>query len=232
MAETVTLQKRGAEREESAQEKGRTAHRHGCEGIDPGHGSPDRSHHRGVPQEAQCKVLHLPVQDPPPSQLRAVQELRDKYEETMLSQIQRCSGKLLQQRPSVLHFTVQDRIIFIEEKAGLAVQVLKNFSNPELSKYMSKPLETLVTIREDLRHCRSSRTHVSRPSPRLDIWLQKFHKEKEMESQECLQETVIFNLFRMLKEDVKCAAYMEECDKMQQRQALPTGITAANQKQE
>ncbi|XP_069502371.1 interferon lambda-3-like [Ambystoma mexicanum] len=167
-----------------------------------------------------------------PSQLRAVQELRDKYEETLLSQIQRCSVKLLQQRPSVLHFTVQDRIILVEEKVALAVQVLKNFSDPELSKYVSKPLETLVAIKEDLRHCHSSRTHVSRPSPRLDIWLQKFNKEKEMESQQCLQETVILNLFQILNEDVKCAAYMEECDKLQQHQAGPTWFTAANQKQE
>ncbi|XP_069502362.1 interferon lambda-3-like [Ambystoma mexicanum] len=167
-----------------------------------------------------------------PSQLRALQELRDKYEETLLSQIQGCSEKLLQQRPSVLHFTVHDRIIFVEQKVALAVHVLKNVSNTELSEYVSKPLEMLVAIREDLRHCTSSRTHVTRPSSRLNMWLQKLNKEKQMESQKCLQETVILNLFRMLNEDVKCVAYMEECDKMQQRQALPTGFTAANQSQE
>ncbi|XP_069502361.1 interferon lambda-3-like [Ambystoma mexicanum] len=163
-----------------------------------------------------------------PSQLRAVQELRDKYEERMLPNIQKCPTKHLQQRPSVHQFTVHERILYVEQKLSLAVHVLKNFSNPELLEYVSKPLHMLITIREDLRHCPRTIAHKSQKPTRLDTWLKEFNKDKEMETQECLEMRVTLNLFQMLNEDLKCTAYMEQCDKLAPRLSLPPQVTTAN----
>ncbi|XP_078518495.1 interferon lambda-3-like [Lissotriton helveticus] len=163
-----------------------------------------------------------------PSDLRAVQKLRDKYEETMLPIIQKCSKKLLNLRPTVFHFMVHDRLIIVEKKVTLAIHILRNISNPELSTYASKPLDLLVSIRENLRHCVNSRTHRNHHSQHLDHWLKEFNKDKEMESQQCLEEIVILNLFRLLNEDVKCAAYMEVCNKLVQHLSPLQGITTAN----
>ncbi|XP_078518496.1 interferon lambda-3-like [Lissotriton helveticus] len=137
-----------------------------------------------------------------PSDLRAVQKLRDKY--------------------------VHDRLIIVEKKVTLAIHILRNISNPELSTYASKPLDLLVSIRENLRHCVNSRTHRNHHSQHLDHWLKEFNKDKEMESQQCLEEIVILNLFRLLNEDVKCAAYMEVCNKLVQHLSPLQGITTAN----
>ncbi|XP_078518499.1 interferon lambda-3-like [Lissotriton helveticus] len=168
-----------------------------------------------------------------PSHLKAAQDLRDKYEETMQPNVWKCSRKILQQRPSVFHFKGHDRLVFVEKKVALAVRVLENISNSELSKYVSKPLHILEDIRRSLKRCQEiSKAPGHQPSQHLDTWLQEFNRNKDLEFQECLEKTVILNLIQMLNEDIKCAAYMDKCDKMAQHLFPAQVLTTANQKRE
>ncbi|XP_069063609.1 interferon lambda-3-like [Pleurodeles waltl] len=185
------------------------------------------------PRKAPRGTCHLSqYQTVLPSHLRATQDLRNKHEETMQTNVWKCSRKIFQQRPSVFHFKGHDRLVFVEKKVSLAVRVLENITNPELFEYVSKPLQMLGDIRRSLGHCVNSRAHENRPSQHLDTWLKEFNKIKDMESQECLEKTVILNLMQMLNEDIKCAAHMDQCDKMVQHLYPSQVLTTANQKQE
>ncbi|KAJ1109072.1 hypothetical protein NDU88_006439 [Pleurodeles waltl] len=159
------------------------------------------------PRKAPRGMCHLSqYQNLLPSHLRATQDLRNKYG--------------------------HDRLVFVEKKVSLAVRVLENITNPELFEHVSKPLQMLEDIRRSLGHCVNSRAHENRPSQHLDTWLKEFNKIKDTESQECLEKTVILNLIQMLNEDIKCAAYMDQCDKMVQHLYPSQVLTTANQKQE
>ncbi|KAJ1109068.1 hypothetical protein NDU88_006436 [Pleurodeles waltl] len=125
-----------------------------------------------------------------------------------------------------------DRLVFVEKKVALAVRVLENITNPELLKYVSKPLQMLEHIRRNLGQCVNSRVQEIPPSQHLDTWLKEFNKNKDMESQECLEKTVILNLIQMLNEDIKCTAYMGQCDEMVQHLSPVQELVTANQKQE
>ncbi|XP_039351170.1 interferon lambda-3-like isoform X2 [Mauremys reevesii] len=105
---------------------------------------------------------------------------------------------------------VHDRVILVEKELDFATNVLENVEDPSLSKLLSRPLEILTQIRGDLRDC-TRQTHSHRHSRRLNNWLQNFHESKETETPGCLEASVILNLFRLLNEDLRCAAYMELC---------------------
>ncbi|XP_039350204.1 interferon lambda-2-like [Mauremys reevesii] len=105
---------------------------------------------------------------------------------------------------------VHDRVILVEKELDFATNVLENVEDPSLSKLLSRPLEILTQIRGDLRDC-TRQTHSHRHSRRLNNWLQNFHESKETETPGCLEASVILNLFRLLNEDLRCAAYTELC---------------------
>nr|XP_023967605.1 interferon lambda-3-like [Chrysemys picta bellii] len=80
--------------------------------------------------------------------------------------------------------TVHDRMILVKEELHLVIDVLENFEDPRLSELLVRPLLILRHIREDLKIC---------------------------ETLGCLEASMVFNLFRLLNQDLKCAAYMESC---------------------
>uniref|UniRef100_A0A8C3S9X8 Uncharacterized protein n=1 Tax=Chelydra serpentina TaxID=8475 RepID=A0A8C3S9X8_CHESE len=106
---------------------------------------------------------------------------------------------------------VHDRAILVETELHLVIDVLENFGDPSLSEQLVRPLEILRHIREDLKSCTRHQPDDHRRSRRLTSWLQKFHTAKKMETPGCLEASVILNLFRLLNNDLKCAAYMEFC---------------------
>uniref|UniRef100_A0A452H9N6 Uncharacterized protein n=1 Tax=Gopherus agassizii TaxID=38772 RepID=A0A452H9N6_9SAUR len=109
---------------------------------------------------------------------------------------------------------VSARVILVKEELHLIIDVLENIGDSSLSELLGRPLEILKQIREDLKSCVSVGLHQPdnhQRSGRLTSWLQKFHAAKKMETPGCLEASVVLNLFRLLNEDLKCAAYMESC---------------------
>ncbi|KAM8962749.1 interferon lambda-1-like [Lycaon pictus] len=49
------------------------------------------------------------------------------------------------------------------------------------------------------------------PRGRLHLWLHRLHEASKKESQGCLEASVLFNLFRLLKKDLECVAVGDLC---------------------
>ncbi|CAM2100095.1 unnamed protein product [Caretta caretta] len=132
-------------------------------------------------------------------------------EDIMLLSDRKCNTKIFHRNWEVKELSVHDRVILVETELHLVIDVLENFGDPSLSEQLVKPLEILRHIREDLKSWARHQPHGHQRSQTLTKWLLKFHAAKKMETPGCLEASVIFNLFRLLNEDLKCAAYMEFC---------------------
>uniref|UniRef100_A0A8C3FUL3 Uncharacterized protein n=1 Tax=Chrysemys picta bellii TaxID=8478 RepID=A0A8C3FUL3_CHRPI len=97
--------------------------------------------------------------------------------------------------------SVHDRMILVKEELHLVIDVLENFEDPSLSEPLVRPLEILRHIREDLKICVSIGLQMSLATVDWEL----------SETPGCLEASVILNLFRLLNNDLKCAAYMESC---------------------
>ncbi|XP_053899578.1 interferon lambda-3-like [Malaclemys terrapin pileata] len=132
-------------------------------------------------------------------------------EDIVLLSNRKCNTKIFHRNWEVKELSVHDRMILVKEELHLVIDVLENFEDPSLSEPLVRPLEILRHIREDLKICTSHQPDAHRRSGRLTSWLHKFHAAKKMETPGCLEASVILNLFRLLNNDLKCAAYMESC---------------------
>uniref|UniRef100_A0A8C3SGC7 Uncharacterized protein n=1 Tax=Chelydra serpentina TaxID=8475 RepID=A0A8C3SGC7_CHESE len=148
----------------------------------------------------------------PPQELEAFKKAKDTFEDIMLLSDRKCSTRIFHRNWEVKELSVRKTVILVEKELDFTINVLENVDDPSLSKLLSRPLEILTQIREDLRGCVSiQQTHSHRHSRRLNNWLQNFRKSKETETPECREASVILNLFRLLNEDLRCAAYRELC---------------------
>ncbi|XP_024066418.1 interferon lambda-3-like [Terrapene carolina triunguis] len=94
-------------------------------------------------------------------------------------------------------------LLVLEKKVDVTIRVIQNLSEPELVRNASKPLEILASIQEDLRSCIQRKGldgDVAAQRPILAKWLRKAHAGKSEGSARCLEEAVIFNLFRLLND--------------------------------
>ncbi|XP_065269075.1 interferon lambda-3-like [Emys orbicularis] len=164
------------------------------------------------PKGAQMKKCHLSkYKSLPPRELETFKNVKDRFEDIVLLSDRKCNTKIFHRNWEVKELSVHDRVILVKEELHLVIDVLENFEDPSLSEPLVRPLEILRHIREDLKSCTRHQPDSHRRSGRLTSWLQKFHAAKKMETPGCLEASVILNLFRLLNNDLKCAAYMESC---------------------
>ncbi|XP_050772197.1 interferon lambda-3-like [Gopherus flavomarginatus] len=163
---------------------------------------------RGAPM----KKCHLSkYKSLPPRELETFKNVKDRFEDIMLLSDRKCNTKIFHRNWEVKELSVHDRVILVKEELHLIIDVLENIRDPSLSELLGRPLEILKQIREDLKSCTRHQPDNHQRSGRLTSWLQKFHAAKKMETPGCLEASVVLNLFRLLNEDLKCAAYMESC---------------------
>uniref|UniRef100_A0A452HLW7 Uncharacterized protein n=1 Tax=Gopherus agassizii TaxID=38772 RepID=A0A452HLW7_9SAUR len=145
---------------------------------------------------AQMKKCHLSkYKSLPPQELETFKNVKDRFEDIMLLSDRKCNTKIFHRNWEVKELSVHDRVILVKEQLHLIIDVLENIRDPNLSKPLGRPLEILRHIREDLKSC-------------VSIGLQMSFAT---ETPGCLEASVVLNLFRLLNEDLKCAAYMEFC---------------------
>ncbi|XP_025058026.1 interferon lambda-3-like [Alligator sinensis] len=145
-----------------------------------------------------------------PSELKAIKNIKDKFEETMPQQGRKCTN--IFNRPwEVAELSVRDRVILVQAELDFTIDTLKNIEDPSLSEQLPRPLEFLTHIREDLKSCTFDHHHSHKKSEKLSSWLQKFHEAKSKETRECLEESVILSIFRLLNKDLACAALKDDC---------------------
>uniref|UniRef100_A0A452DYH0 Uncharacterized protein n=1 Tax=Capra hircus TaxID=9925 RepID=A0A452DYH0_CAPHI len=114
---------------------------------------------------------------------------------------------------------VWERPVALEAELALTLTVLEAMANSSLGHSLEQPLLTLQHIRSKLQACVSPHPSLLCPQPtagprprgRLHHWLHRLQEAQKKESQDCLEASVMFNLFRLLTQDLKCVASGDQC---------------------
>ncbi|XP_008171423.1 interferon lambda-3-like [Chrysemys picta bellii] len=112
-----------------------------------------------------------------------------------------CSARIFRRKLDKL--SECQNLLVLEKKVDVTIRVIQNLSDPELVRNASKPLEILASIQEDLRSCIQLKGLGGDPAaqqPVLARWLRNAYAGKSEGSARCLEEAMIFNLFRLLND--------------------------------
>ncbi|NXX91086.1 IFNL3 protein, partial [Centropus bengalensis] len=145
-----------------------------------------------------------------PHELKAVQKMKEQFEEIMLLSDRKCNTRLFHRKWKIAELSVPDRVMLVEAELDLATTVLELPATPTFTEARQKPLAFLTQAREDLRVCMAMESPSHQPSGKLRHWLQKLQTAKETETTACLEASAILHLFQMLN-DLRCAALRHQC---------------------
>ncbi|XP_022440621.1 interferon lambda-3-like [Delphinapterus leucas] len=107
---------------------------------------------------------------------------------------------------------VWERPVALEAELALTLNVLEASANSSPDHILDQPLHTLHHIHSKLQACVPAwPTAGPRPRGRLHHWLHRLQEAPKKESQDCLEASVMFNLFRLLTRDLKCVASGDQC---------------------
>uniref|UniRef100_A0A452F5Z2 Interferon lambda-3-like n=1 Tax=Capra hircus TaxID=9925 RepID=A0A452F5Z2_CAPHI len=154
-----------------------------------------------------------------PQELQAFKTARDAFEDSLLQKDWDCSGRLFPRTRDLKHLQVWERPVALEAELALTLTVLEAMANSSLGHSLEQPLLTLQHIRSKLQACVSPHPSLLCPQPtagprprgRLHHWLHRLQEAQKKESQDCLEASVMFNLFRLLTRDLKCVASGDQC---------------------
>ncbi|XP_074857843.1 interferon lambda-3-like [Carettochelys insculpta] len=163
------------------------------------------------PKDALRTKCHLTkYKSLPHQELEAFKKAKDKFEDTLLLSDRKCNTRIFHRDWEVKELSVHDRVSLVENELDFTIKVLEKVEDPDLAKLLRRPLEIVKQIREHMTGCARPRHSHSR-SKMLNDWLQNLLASKEKETPACLEASVILNFFRLLNEDLRCAASMELC---------------------
>ncbi|NXX61242.1 IFNL3 protein, partial [Scopus umbretta] len=146
-----------------------------------------------------------------PHELKAVQKMKDQFEDIMLLSDRKCNTRLFHRKWSTAELSVPDRVMLVEAELDLATTMLGlPAATPRFAETRQRPLAFLTQVREDLRGCMAMEAPSHQPSRKLRHWLQKLQAAKKTETTGCLEASAILHLFQVLN-DLRCAALREQC---------------------
>ncbi|NXG61394.1 IFNL3 protein, partial [Hemiprocne comata] len=145
-----------------------------------------------------------------PQELKAVQKMKEQFEDIMLLSDRKCNTRLFYRKWSTAELSVPDRVMLVEAELDLATTMLGLPTTPSFAKTRQRPLAFLTQAREDLRGCMASEAPSHQPSKKLRHWLQKLQTAMRTETTGCLEASTILHLFQVLN-DLRCVALREEC---------------------
>ncbi|NXV99112.1 IFNL3 protein, partial [Fregetta grallaria] len=172
-----------------------------------------------------------------PHELKAVQKMKEQFEDIMLLSDRNCNTRLFHRKWNTAELSVPDRVMLVEAELDLATAMLVLPAAPGFAETRQRPLAFLTQAREDLRGCMATEAPSHQPSGKLRHWLQKLQTAKKMVSQAskgegvsgcwlspeltrlfsplqettgCLEASAILHLFQVLN-DLRCAALREQC---------------------
>ncbi|NXL49964.1 IFNL3 protein, partial [Podilymbus podiceps] len=143
-----------------------------------------------------------------PHELKAVQKMKEQFEDTMLLSDRKCNTRLFHRKWNTAELSVPDRVTLVEAELDLAIAMLSLPTTPKFAEARQRPLAFLTQAREDLRGCMG--TEAPSSSGKLRHWLQKLQMAKKTETVSCLEASAILHLFQVLN-DLRCAALREQC---------------------
>ncbi|XP_028386112.1 interferon lambda-1-like [Phyllostomus discolor] len=146
----------------------------------------------------------------PPTEWKAFKKAKDALENSLKNHS--CSSCLFPRLWTLTQLHVWERPVALEAELALTVKVLETVADSSLEDILDQPLHTLHYILSEVQACVSALpTSGSRPHGLLQHWLNQLQRAPKKVSQECLEATVTFNLFRLLKQDLNCVARGDLC---------------------
>ncbi|NXY49913.1 IFNL3 protein, partial [Ceuthmochares aereus] len=145
-----------------------------------------------------------------PHELKAVQKMKEHFEEIMLLSDRKCNIRLFHRKWKIAELSVPDQVMLVEAELDLVTTMLELPADPRFAETRQQPLAFLTQAREDVRVCMSMESSSHQPSGKLRHWLQKLHTAKETETPGCLEASAILHLFQVLN-DLRCAALRQQC---------------------
>ncbi|XP_007451851.1 PREDICTED: interferon lambda-3-like [Lipotes vexillifer] len=147
-----------------------------------------------------------------PQELQAFKRAKDAFEESLLQKDWNCSSRLFPRTRDLRQLQVWERPVALEAELALTLNVLEATANSSLDHILDQPLHTLQHIHSKLQACVPARpTAGPRPQGRLHHWLHRLQEASKKESRDCLEASVMFNLFRLLTRDLRCVASGDQC---------------------
>ncbi|XP_029091863.1 interferon lambda-3-like [Monodon monoceros] len=147
-----------------------------------------------------------------PQELQAFKRAKDAFEESLLQKDWNCSSRLFPRTRDLRQLQVWERPVALEAELALTLNVLEATANSSPDHILDQPLHTLHHIHSKLQACVPAQpTAGPRPRGRLHHWLHRLQEAPTKESQDCLEASVMFNLFRLLTRDLKCVASGDQC---------------------
>ncbi|XP_045702594.1 interferon lambda-1-like [Phyllostomus hastatus] len=140
----------------------------------------------------------------PPMEWKAFKKAKDALMSTYGKthwKIQSCSSCLFPRPWTLTQLHVWERPVALEAELALTVKVLETVADSSLEDILDQPLHTLHCILSEVQACVSA-LPTSGSRPLLQHWLNQLQRTPKKVSQECLEATATFNLFRLLKQDL------------------------------
>nr|CAB0000246.1 TPA: interferon 1IA1 [Cavia porcellus] len=145
-----------------------------------------------------------------PQELQAFKTAKDAFEEQLLLKDSRCSLRLFPRTWDLGQLQVWERPLALQAELALTLKVLGTVTDPALGDVLEQPLHMLRHIHAQLQAC----AHLTAPS--LPPGAHPAHRSPQARqpppaSPGCLQESVTFNLLRLLTRDLRCVARPGHC---------------------
>ncbi|XP_003467211.3 interferon lambda-3-like [Cavia porcellus] len=158
-----------------------------------------------------CSMAHFKSLSP--QELQAFKTAKDAFEEQLLLKDSRCSLRLFPRTWDLGQLQVWERPLALQAELALTLKVLGTVTDPALGDVLEQPLHMLRHIHAQLQACVPTLpTAAPRPLSRLlSQWLQRLNQASKKASPGCLQESVTFNLLRLLTRDLRCVARPGHC---------------------
>ncbi|XP_074073406.1 interferon lambda-3-like [Macrotis lagotis] len=161
------------------------------------------------PLDRDCQISQFKSLSP--RELEAFRVAKEAYEKSMLQTERKCSSKFFHRNWDFRKIPLSDRLTVLKAELNLTLEVLKAMKKPDLEKVLAQPLQTLSHINQEIQNCVTSMPSGEHKSPgRLKQWLHRLNEAKK-ESRDCLEASIMLNLFRLLNHDLRCVAYGDLC---------------------
>ncbi|XP_054436827.1 interferon lambda-1 [Pteronotus mesoamericanus] len=146
----------------------------------------------------------------PPTEWKTFRKAKDALENSLKNQS--CSSCLFPRPWTLTQLQVSERPVALEAELALTLKVLESVADSSLEDMLNQPLHMLHYIHSEVQACVSALpTSGSRPHGLLQPWLNQLQRVPKRVSRDCLEATVTFNLFRLLKQDLNCVARGDLC---------------------
>uniref|UniRef100_A0A673UM43 Interferon lambda 1 n=1 Tax=Suricata suricatta TaxID=37032 RepID=A0A673UM43_SURSU len=145
-----------------------------------------------------------------PRELEAFKKAKDALENSLKTWS--CTTRPFPRNRDLRQLQVWERPVALEAELALTLKVLGTMADASHGDILDQPLHTLRHIHSELQACVSAQpTPGPQPRGRLHHWLHRLQEASKKESQSCLEASVLFNLFRLLKKDLECVASGDLC---------------------